>query len=192
MKEELLKALREGAKGGLDPTCSDGTLALLLETAERIGAKTLLEIGAGEGLTSAAFVLRTGGMVTAIENDPVRISKAKENFMILGINDRISLIEGDAGTVLPRLEKMYDLIFLDGPKVQYRKYLPFCKLLLKGGGVLVADDVFFLGKYIDEVPKKRRMLFTHLEEFRRLLTADEELRTTFYDCGDGVSVSVKL
>ena len=63
---------------------------------------------------------------------------------------------------------------------------------MKRGGALVADDVFFLGKKIEEVPKKRRMLFIHLEEFRRLLTADEELQTKFYDCGDGVSVSVKL
>lgn len=189
---DLLDALREGAKGGLDPTCSDETLALLLETAEKIGAKTLLEIGAGEGLTSAAFVLHTGGAATAIENDPVRLSKAKENFMILGVGDNISLIGEDAGTVLPRLKRTYDLIFLDGPKVQYRKYLPDCKRLLKRGGALVADDVFFLGKKIEEVPKKRRMLFIHLEEFRRLLTADEDLQTKFYDCGDGVSVSIKL
>ena len=57
--DERLKALREAAKKGRDPTAADETLFLILETAERLGAKRVLEIGAAEGLTCCALLTRT-------------------------------------------------------------------------------------------------------------------------------------
>ncbi len=188
---DVLFELREAAKRGRDPTCSDGTLAILMETAARIGATNFLEIGAGEGLTSAALVLRFGGRAVAIENDPERAERARENFLRLGILEAVTLICEDAAAVLPRLEGTYDLIFLDGAKVQYRRYFPDCRRLLRRGGALVADDVFFLGKDMNAVPKKRKMLAEHLGEFRELLAGDPSFETKFYECGDGVAVGIK-
>lgn len=191
-RSRLFLALREEAKKGRDPACADETLSLLLETAKRIGAKHFLEIGAGEGLTSSAFVLQTGGWATAVENDRERAKKAGENVSLLGVSEHIELVTEDAAAVLPRLRESFDLIFLDGPKVQYRRYLPDCKRLLRRGGALVADDVFFLGKDMFAVPKKRKMLATHLREFREQLQSDPAFETAFYDYGDGVSVSFKV
>ena len=100
---------------------------------------------------------------------------------------------GDAGEEIEKLEGGYDFIFLDCAKVQYVKYLPRLKTLLKKGGVLAADDVLLFG-YVtgeEETPKKRRMLVEHVKEYIAAATGDEELTTTVINVGNGVALSVK-
>ncbi len=188
---ELLQELRERAKVGRDPTSADETLSFLLEWAKAHGAKNILEIGAGEGLTSLALLLETAVHVTAIELDPERAARARKHYQEFGVAGRAELLEGDAGEILPLLGGEYDLIFLDGPKVQYRRYLPYCKRLLKKGGALCSDDVLLFGWVRGEAPKKRAMLAEHLREYLRLLEADEELETKIYEYGEGLAVSIK-
>ena len=152
---ERLAALRAAAMEERDPTCSDDVLSVLMQEAARVGAKHILEIGTGRGLTSIALLLQTDACVTTIERDQARIAAARENFARFGVSDRVALLEGDAADILPCLEGVFDLIFLDAAKVQYRRFLPECKRLLRAGGVLCADDVLL---FSDGVPKKRRML----------------------------------
>lgn len=191
MNDEL-NALRELAKAGRDPTAADETLDFLLGWAKEHGAERILEIGAAEGLTSTALLLETQARVTAVEKDAARAQTARENFARFGVAERVELIEGDAGEILPLLNGEYDLIFLDGPKVQYLKYLPDCKRLLKRGGALCSDDVLLFGWVRGEAPKKRRMLVEHIREYLRALEEDGELKTTVYEYGEGLAVSIKL
>ena len=185
-----LSRLREEAKRGRDPTCADETLELLIERAKEIGAKRYLEIGAGEGLTAVSLFLETGASVTAIEKDSVRAAHARDLFAKFGVLGEVS--EGDAGEILPRLTGEYDLIFLDGPKVQYRRYFADCKRLLRRGGLLFSDDVLLYGWVRGEPPKKRRMLAEHLREYLALLEGDPDFETEYYEYGEGLAVSKKL
>lgn len=183
-----LLQLRAASKEGKDPTCADETLALLLSFAKKGGRA--LEIGAGEGLTSAALAL--GGMeVVAIERDHVRCTRAETLFFELSLTSRITLLEGDAGKILPTLAGEFDLIFLDGPKVQYRRYFSDCKRLLRRGGTLVSDDVLLYGWVRGTPPPKRRMLAEHLREYLALLQSDPDFTTQIYEYGEGVAVSQK-
>ena len=136
--------------------------------------------------------METAASVTAIEKDAARAQRARENFSRFGAVDRAELFEGDAGEILPMLGGGYDLIFLDGPKVQYLKYLPDCKRLLNRGGALCSDDILLFGWVRGEAPKKRRMLVEHIREYLRALEEDSELKTTVYEYGEGLAVSIKL
>ncbi|MGN0822358.1 MAG: O-methyltransferase [Candidatus Gallimonas sp.] len=186
-----LTELRERAKQGRDPTAADETLCYLLETAEKTAPERILEIGAAEGLTSCAMLARTEARLTAIERDPARAATAVKNFRLFGVSDRVTLHEGDAGEILPMLEGEYDLVFLDGPKAQYLRYLPECKRLLKRGGLLLSDDVLLFGWVTGEPPKKRRMLVEHIREYLRALQKDAELETEILSIGEGLAVSRK-
>lgn len=186
------KAAREAAKRGRDPTCADETLALLLGHASRVRPAKALEIGAGEGFTSIALAAFAGAEVTAVEKDAARAQAMRENLLRYPPSPgSVSLLEGDAGEILPRLNGAFDLIFLDGPKVQYRRYFADCKRLLKGGGTLVSDDVLLRGWVRGDPPKKRRMLVRHLREFLDLLEGDGDFQTQYFEYGEGVAVSVK-
>lgn len=185
---ERLAALRAAAMEERDPTCSDDVLSVLLNEAERVGAKHILEIGTGRGLTSVALLLQSDACVTTIERDQARIAAARENFARFGVSDRVALLEGDAADILPCLEGVFDLIFLDAAKVQYRRFLPECRRLLRAGGVLCADDVLL---FSDGVPKKRKMLAQHIGEFLHDLQADEAFTTTILPVGKGLAVARK-
>ena len=188
-----LLALRERAKEGRDPTAYDEALLLLIKKAQEGNAKRILEIGAGEGLTSIALLLTTKARVTAIECDGERARTARENFRAFALSERVNFIEEDALVVLPALEEdgIYDIIFLDGPKAQYRKYLPDCKRLLKKGGYLFSDDILLFGYVLGEPPKKRRMLAVHIREYLKLLQEDNDFETQILPIGEGLAVSRK-
>ncbi len=191
---EQLNALRERAKEGRDPTAADETLALLCDLVQKLQPERVLEIGAGEGLTSIALLIGGAARLTAIECDAERARRARENFAHFGLADRVTLIEDDAGRVLPALEEdgAYGLIFLDGPKAQYRRYFADCKRLLKRGGVLVSDDILLFGYVTGEPPKKRKMLAEHIREYIAMLQSDPAFETEILPFGEGVAVSRKL
>lgn len=184
-----LAKMRKAALSGRDPTCADATLEALLRLAE--GAERILEIGAAECLTSIALRLSSGAEVTAIERDAARCGRGRENLRTFGTEDGIRLLEGDAGEILPCLEGQFDLIFLDGPKAQYRRYFPDCKRLLRRGGVLVSDDVLLFGWVRGEPPKKRKMLAEHLREYLTMLEGDPDFETEISEIGEGLAISRK-
>ncbi len=187
-RTEQLAALRAAALQERDPTASDGVLAVLLGETARISAERVLEIGAGRGLTAIALLLSGVPSVTAIEREKGRIASARENFAAFGVSSRAELLEGDAADILPCLTGTYDLIFLDCAKVQYRRFLPECRRLLRVGGVLCADDVSL---FADGVPPKRRMLARHISEFLADLQADPAFTTQILPVGKGLAVAVK-
>lgn len=192
LDERLLK-MREAAKPTRDPTAPDDTLDYLLTYLERCNPQKILEIGTAEGLTTCAMLAASEATVTTIELDAERANRARENFAGFGVQDRVRLLEGDASEILPLLSGEYDMIFLDGPKVQYRRYFPDCKRLLKAGGALLADDVLLFGWVSGETPTppKRRMLVEHIREYLQLVKDDPEFETEILKIGEGLAVSVK-
>ena len=59
------------------------------------------------------------GVKKKIEKYEKRIPEAKENFRLAGMEDKIALLEGDAGEILAGLSGSFDFIFMDAAKGQY-------------------------------------------------------------------------
>lgn len=162
-----------------------------------IKPENVLEIGTAIGFSSSLILqeLGTSGKITTIELSPERIQMAKENFKKQNIEDRVTLLEGDANEILSNLKDItFDLIFMDASKGQYINILPDCLRLLKKDGVLIADDVLQNGKIakdIEEIRKKHRTIYRRMREFIDVLTSSENLDTTILPIGDGVLVSRK-
>lgn len=183
-----LSALKEGV-----PTEDDAGLRFLLETVRREAPRRILEIGTAVGISAAAMAEVCAAHIVTIEKKRELYERAQELFAALGLERRVQAICGDAGEILPALECEFDFIFLDGPKVQYIRYLHHCKRLLRRGGVLFADDVLLFGWGSgNEIPKKRKMLVQHIREYVEAVSSDEELETKIYEIGEGIAVSRKL
>lgn len=194
ISEEIQK-IRELAFANEIPVSNGETLNFLVTVLSAVKPKNILELGTAVGV-SGAVMLQTcpAAKLTTVERDKGFYESAAHNFNALGLADRVTSVLGDAGEVIGNLKEEYDFIFLDCAKVQYIKYLPRLKELLKKGGVLVADDVLLFG-YVtgeEEVPKKRKMLVEHIKKYVHAATHDNELQTTVFDIGDGVALSVKL
>lgn len=177
------------------PVSDRETLCFLRTFAAAAKPKNILELGTAVGLASAALLtVCKDAHITTVERDAEFYKEAGKNFEKLNISPQITQISGDAGEEIYKLEEgAFDLIFMDCAKVQYIKYLPRVKQLLKAGGALIADDVLLFG-YVtgdEPTPPKRKMLVQHIREYIDAVRADGELITTILDLGNGIALSVK-
>lgn len=190
----LVKAIRQSAFERHIPVSSDETLQFICVQAAAVGAKKILEIGCAVGASGIALLEACPqARLTTIEKNRMFAEEAEGNFALAGLGGRVELLAGDAAEILPGLEGGYDFIFLDGPKVQYVKWLPVLVNLLRHGGLLAADDVLLYGwvNGEEEAPKKRAMLVRHVQEYISAAMSDERLLTYVADVGDGIALSVK-
>ncbi len=191
---EDIKKLREDAFLRGIPVSSDETLAFLCICVQMAKPKKILEIGTAIGVSGICMLDRCpSAQLTTIERDSRFASEAENNFASAHMGGRAKVICADAAEALSTLDGGYDFIFLDGPKVQYIKYLPQLKRLLNKGGTIFADDVLLYGWVNGEqpVPPKRRMLVEHIKEYLQAVFADPCLESTVVDVGDGVAISIK-
>ncbi len=107
-------------------------------------ARHILEIGTSGGYSTiwlASSARETGGQVTTLELDEAKIKRARQNFTLAGLDDFVTIVEGDAHQTLGTLKGSFDLAFLDAEKEFYLDFLEPLVGLLRRGGVLVADNV---------------------------------------------------
>ena len=133
--------------------------------------------------------------VTTIENYPVRIPIARENFKKAGREEQITLLEGDATEILKKLNGSYDFIFMDSAKGQYIHFLPDILRLMKKGSVLISDNVLQDGDIVESrflVERRNRTIHRRMREYLFELKHNEQLMTSVVPLGDGITISVKI
>ena len=116
----------------------------------------VLEIGGGRGYSTiwlAAGVRYLGGRVLSLERDPDAAARWRENVREAGLEEWVDLLEGDALELLPALDDVFDVVFLDGEKDQYEAYFGHARERIEPGGLVVADNVLShpdeLGGYVE-------------------------------------------
>jgi predicted O-methyltransferase YrrM len=105
---------------------------------------TIVEFGMSFGISAlhlASAVRDNGsGRVVTTELSAAKIAAAKQTFDKTGLDDLITVLEGDALSTLASLDGPVDFVLLDGWK---ELYLPVLKLLeshLPAGALVVADN----------------------------------------------------
>ncbi len=166
-------------------------LFLAMKKPERI-----LEVGTAVGFS--AILMKTYNpadcTITTIENYEKRIPIARTNFRRAGVEESVTLLEGDAACVLEQLREPYDLIFMDAAKGQYIHFLPHVVRLLKADGVLISDNILQDGDIIESryaVIRRNRTIHRRMRQYLYELTHHEQLVTAVFPVGDGITVSSK-
>ena len=105
---------------------------------------TIVEFGMSLGISAihlASAVRDNGsGRVVTTELSAVKVAKAKKTFAETGLDDLITVLEGDALTTLADIDGRVEFVLLDGWK---ELYLPVTKLLeprLSAGALIIADN----------------------------------------------------
>ena len=104
----------------------------------------VLELGGSRGYSSiwlAAGVRYLGGRVLSLENDPAKVEAWLRNVAEAGLEETAELIEGDALEILPRLDDVFDVVFIDAEKELYEDLFALARPKLEPGAVVVADNV---------------------------------------------------
>ena len=157
----------------------------------------VLELGCAIGYSAILMseYLPEGGHITTIENYDKRIVEAKANIQMAGLENTITLLEGDAMEVMKDLEdEKYDFVFMDAAKAQYINFLPEVMRLMKSGAILIADNVLQDGDIIESrygVIRRNRTIHSRMREYMYQVKHMDELETTIVPIGDGITMSVK-
>lgn len=156
---------------------SAALLAMLVRAA---GARTVLEIGTSNGVSTIwlADALRdTGGLLVSVDLDPAALDRARANLEQAGLSDRVELRAADGGTVLADLpDGALDVLFLDSERPEYPGWWRDVRRVLRPGGLLVVDNVL---SHPDEVA-----------EFLALADADPGVSGTVTPVGKGLFIAV--
>ena len=114
--------------------------------------KNILDIGTFTGYSAICMSdgLQHGGKLYTIDVNEELKEMVKEYFRKAGISDRVNQIIGDATQIIPSLDVMFDLVFIDADKVNYSKYYDLVFDKIRSGGVILADNVLWSGKVIEE------------------------------------------
>ena len=137
--EDMYETQRRGMQ---NVPMEDGRLLRLL--AEMSDAKHVVEIGTSNGYSGLWLLMglqTTGGKLTTYEIDPRRAAMARENFKRAGVDEIVTIVEGDAHKEVQKLNEQIDILFLDADKEGYIDYLSKLLPLVRPGGLIVAHNM---------------------------------------------------
>ncbi len=185
-------ARQEAMDLGVQPI-STGTASTLTMLARLVRASHVVEIGTGSGVSGLALFagMVPDGILTSVDIEPEHQRIAREAFTEVGIESRrIRLIAGAALGVLPRLsDGGYDLVFVDGDKLEYPEYIEQALRLLRPGGVLAVDNSLWHDRVADPANSEDETIA--VRESLDRVREDDDLICTLLPCGDGLLVAVK-
>lgn len=192
-RDSLLMAIEKRAEELYIPILDLETSQLLRVLLPLTKPQRILEVGAAIGYSAIVMAQSCSASIVTMERDLERADEALFNIEKAGLQHRIQLLKGDAFDILPALKDTFDIVFLDAAKGQYPNFLELVLPLLRDGGILFSDNVFFQGLVTgpEHVKHKLRTMIVRLREYNQLLANHPALDTAFIPLGDGLAISVK-
>lgn len=191
--DEHLRAARESSLEMGIETLSNGAASALRFLATLTQAKAVVEVGTGTGTSGMAMFegMAADGVITSIDTEVDRQALARETFTKAGIpNRRIRLIAGLPLDVLPKLrDGAYDMVFVNGDKLEYVEYVAQALRLLRHGGVMVLNDALWRNLVAD--PDNEDDETVIIREALASVTETEEFTPLMLPLGDGLLAAVK-
>jgi predicted O-methyltransferase YrrM len=167
----------------LNTTAGDAMMLRIMIEATR--AKRGIEVGTNSGYGAINMGIgfeRTGGRLYCLEIDPRKAEVARQNLGKAGLETTVTVVEGDALTVMPDLEGQFDFVFIDALKKDYLKYLRILEPKLERGAMVVADNVIACA---EEMPD-------FLEYIQSSSDYDTVIIRASMEKNDGMSASFKI
>lgn len=175
----------------IQPRMLSGHLQGLILTmlSKMITPKNILEIGTFTGYSAICLAkgLAEGGKLITIEIDDELETIAAKYFKKAGIENSVQQIIGDANNVIPTLNEMFDLVFIDGDKRTYSNYYNLVFAKVNPGGYLIADNTLWSGKVVQ--PQELNDLYTKgINEFNELIQNDLRVEKVILPIRDGMTI----
>lgn len=192
-EDEVLRTARARAAEVSAVPIGSGAGAALRFVAGLLGAKNVVEIGTGCGISGLWLMrgMRPDAVLTTVDIEAEHQRLAKQAFNDAGVaHRRVRLIPGSALDVLPRLTKgHYDLVFCDGDKNEYPRYLEQAMRLLRPGGVVAFDNSLWHDRVAD--PSVKDPETVAIRETLHAVRDHDSLLAVLLPVGDGLLLAQK-
>ena len=148
----VLDEIEQEALADMVPIIRKETKSFLKVMLEIKRPVKILEIGTAVGFSAILMGKYSPEecRITTIENYEKRIPIARANFARAGMEQKITLLEGDALEIMKGMpdDAGFDFVFMDAAKGQYPAYLEELMRFLVPGGILITDNVLQDGDII--------------------------------------------
>ena len=181
----------------IDVNHDERMLAITKETGQffnillkSMNAKKILEVGMSVGYSTIWFaeaVSKNDGKIITIEQNPVKISRAKSNFKEAGVERFIEIRQGEAIQILRHLsenikkDQLFDFVFLDADKELNIEYFDLVLPMVKIGGIIATDNILY--------PERFRPM---MQKFVEHVKTTANVQTATLDLGNGEQVSLRI
>ncbi len=179
----------------LNPRMLSGHLQgrLLATFSKMIKPSRILEIGTFTGYSALCLAegLTTNGLLITIDKNEELESITRSYFDKSKYVNQIDYIIGNAMEVIDQVGSDFDLVFIDADKSNYLNYFEKTLPLVKTGGFIIADNVLWSGKVIDNTIKIDNDTQA-IMDFNTTVTADKRVANLLIPIRDGLMVVQKL
>ena len=190
--ELLAKLNRETWQKQMQPRMLSGHLQgrVLSILSKLIQPTTILEIGTYTGYSALCLAegMRENGELHTIDINEELFDFQRKYFDESPFGKKIFQHLGNALEIIPKLEKSFDLVFIDADKSNYPNYLDIIFPKLKKGSVILSDNVLWSGKVVEKV-KDDDEDTKALIQYNRFLNEHPKLETVLLPIRDGLTIS---
>ena len=155
-----------------------------------IKPQCILEIGTFTGYSAicmAEGLTDSGKLITLDVNEEFE-EIAKSFFNESGMSDKIEMKIGNAIELIPAIDETFDLVFIDADKENYSNYFDLVIEKLAKGGLIIADNVLWSGKVVEENPdKETKALMNYVDKIHN----DDRVENVLLPVRDGLMICRK-
>ncbi|WP_262732093.1 O-methyltransferase [Gaetbulibacter sp. NE] len=155
--------------------------------------KNILEIGTYTGYSALCLAegMQNNGELDTIDINEELVDFQRKYFDKSQYGNQIHQHLGNALEIIPKLNKTFDLVFIDADKPNYVNYFHTIIDKLNVGGIILSDNVLWSGKVIEAL-KPDDASTKALLEYNVLLKNDPRVETVLLPIRDGLTISRKL
>ena len=192
---QLLRELnRETHLKVMQPRMLSGHLQgrILSMLSKMINPQSILEIGTYTGYSALCLAegLAKDGHLHTIDNNPERAELVNRYIAKAGLEKQITHHVGTASELIPQIEGIFDLVFIDADKSNYSLYFDLIIDRVRSGGIILSDNVLWSGKVTESV-NPNDVDTIALLEFNRKLHRDSRIEVVLLPVRDGLSLARK-
>lgn len=186
---EIVKKLVKASEEDLEFTdmMSGRQVGTLLRFFVRlINPKRILEVGTFTGYSTLMMArdLPEGSEILTLEMNPRYQKVSKSFFSLPEYENKIFQVMGNALQVLPKIEGVFDMIYLDADKMHYPEYYPLLKEKLSERGYLLIDNVLWGGNVIKHRDRKSEAIHRMNQE----ISNDSDVEQLMLPVRDGLTI----
>ncbi len=156
-----------------------------------IKPERILEIGSYTGYSALCLAegLVDGGKLITIEANEELSSIIEESISAAKMESKVISIIGDATIEIPKLSENFDVVFIDADKKNYINYYHLVFPLVKTGGYIIADNVLWSGKVVEDKSDKETEI---IKAYNDLIHNDPNVTEVLLPIRDGLMIARKL
>ena len=165
---------------------------LLKFISQMIKPLRILEIGTFTGYSAINLALglqstpQEEGILHTIEVDPEQEDGIRNYLKETGLEKKVILHIGEAMKIIPTLDEVWDLVYIDADKSNYLNYYKLVFDSVRPGGFILADNALWDGKVLDPTTRSRD---THgIIDFNEFVMKDDRVENLLVPFRDGVMV----